>query len=115
MPPVTLDRISVKTTIGQVHLSVDDQIRLGDQDLRRWMATRIVWTFIAGNLLTVTALGALCWLDQANILHALIQPGQRIVDHRVVMTLIAGTTVQVGAIAIIIARYLFPGRSGSAP
>jgi hypothetical protein len=101
--------VSIDSSVGRTHLSVDDQIKLDDQSLRRWMATRIVWTFIAGNALTVTAIGALCWLDQSNIVHAMIQPEDRIIDHRVVMALIAGTTVQVGTIAVIIARYLFPG------
>jgi hypothetical protein len=72
---------------------------------------QIVWTFIGGNLVTLAALGALAWLDQTNIERGLIMSGDRIVTPQVIMTLLGATTVQVGAIAINIARYLFPGRS----
>jgi hypothetical protein len=41
----------------------------------------------------------------------LIKPGDRIIDNRVVVTLIAAATVQVGTVAIIIARYLFPNQA----
>lgn len=75
------------------------------------MATRIVWTFVGGEILTLGALIWLGWLDQTNIEHKLISPGDRIIDHQVIMTLLGATTVQVGFIAAIIARYLFPGRS----
>ncbi len=37
-------------------------------------------------------------------------PGDRIITPQVIMTLLGATTVQVGAIAIIITRYLVPGR-----
>ena len=74
------------------------------------MATRIVWTFIAGNVLTLAVLGGLAWLDQNNIEHNLINPEDRVITYQVLMALLGATTVQVGTIAAIIARYLFPGR-----
>jgi hypothetical protein len=40
----------------------------------------------------------------------LIAPGDRIISAQVIMALLGATTVQVGAIAVLIARYLFPGR-----
>jgi hypothetical protein len=51
------------------------------------------------------------WLDQVNIEHSLVSPSDRIINHQVIMTLLGATTVQVGTLATIIARYLFPGRS----
>jgi hypothetical protein len=51
-------------------------------------------------------LGAIAWfasLDQANIEHNLIKPAERIVTAQVIMSLLGATTVQVGAIAVIIA------------
>lgn len=74
------------------------------------MATRIVFTFIGGNLVSLLAIGLLAWLDQSNLDHSLIKPADRIIDHQVIMTLLAAATVQIGTIAAIIARYLFPGR-----
>jgi hypothetical protein len=49
-------------------------------------------------------------LDEINIATHLIAPGDRIITEKVIMALLGATTVQVGAIAAIIARYLFPGR-----
>lgn len=89
----------------------DDELKQADQNLRQWMATRIVWTFIAGNIVTLVVLGGLAWLDQNNIEHHLISPEDRLVTYQVLMALLGATTVQVGTIAAIIARYLFPGRS----
>jgi hypothetical protein len=50
-------------------------------------------------------------LDQHNIAQSIIAPADRIVNNQVIMTLLGATTVQVGAITAVIARYLFPGRS----
>jgi hypothetical protein len=48
-------------------------------------------------------------MDQNNIASKLITPGDRIITSQVFMALLGATTVQVGAIMVIIARYLFPG------
>jgi hypothetical protein len=48
--------------------------------------------------------------DEVNIAVDLIAPGERIVGNQVITALLGATTVQVGTIAVIIARYLFPGR-----
>lgn len=85
----------------------DEQLRREDQDLRKQVATRIVWTLIGGNGITLIALAALVVLDQFNIADNLITPADRIVTNQVLMTLLGATTVQVGAIAYIIAQYLF--------
>ena len=50
-------------------------------------------------------------MDQNNIASKLITPGDRIITSQVFMALLGATTVQVGAIMVIITRYLFPGRS----
>jgi hypothetical protein len=49
-------------------------------------------------------------LDEFNIAWHLIAPGDRIIGGQVIMALLGATTVQVGTIAVVIARYLFPGR-----
>jgi hypothetical protein len=75
------------------------------------MARSVVWTLIASNALTLLGLGVLVVLDQQNIAQSIIAPADRIVNNQVIMTLLGATTVQVGAVTAIIARYLFPGRS----
>jgi len=74
------------------------------------MAYWIIGAFIAANVVTLIALGILARLDQGNIAAKLIEPGDRIITSQVFMALLGATTVQVGAIMVIIARYLFPGR-----
>ncbi len=53
-------------------------------------------------------------LDEFNLLSKLASAGDRIITHQVIIGLLAATTVQVGAITVIVARYLFPGRSRDA-
>ena len=74
------------------------------------MALRVVRAFIVANSVTLAALAVLVALDEFNIAWHLIGPGERIVGSQVIMALLGATTVQVGAIAVIIARYLFPVR-----
>jgi len=86
------------------------RLRQQDANLRRRMAHWIIGAFIVANIATVIALSILAWLDQGNIQSKLITPGDRIITSQVFMALLGATTVQVGAIMVIIARYLFPGR-----
>jgi hypothetical protein len=60
--------------------------------------------------LTLAAIGILVILDEINIARHLIAPGDRIIGSQVIMSLLGATTVQVGAIAALIARHLFPSR-----
>jgi hypothetical protein len=98
--------------------SIDEQIALHhaalrqqDADLRKWMVDRVVPAFLWANGLTLAALGLLVVLDEINLASHLIAAGDRIIGAQVIMALLGATTVQVGAIAAIITRYLFPGRS----
>jgi hypothetical protein len=91
-------------------ISVADQITLRDADLREWMANRVIPAFLWANGLTLAAIGILVILDEINIARHLIAPGDRIIGSQVIMSLLGATTVQVGAIAALIARHLFPSR-----
>jgi len=105
------------TQVEERGYSIEEQIALHhaglrqqDADLRKRMAYWIIGAFIAANVVTLIALGILARLDQGNIAAKLIEPGDRIITSQVFMALLGATTVQVGAIMVIIARYLFPGR-----
>ena len=54
----------------------------------------------------------LCWrvADEVNIALNWIGPDARIISAQVIMALLDASTGQIGAIAAIIVRYLFPGR-----
>lgn len=105
------DVVNLEDEAVREGLSVGNRIALKDAELREQMAIHIISTLIIGNLVTLVALAALVWLDQRNLESNLIKSGDRIIDHQVIMALLGATTVQVGTIAVIIARYLFPGRS----
>lgn len=109
--PATAPVVGLEQEAEQDGLSVADRIALQDADLRQWMTNRMVRAFIWANGVTLAALGSLVLLDEINIGFHLISPADRIVTHQVLMALLGATTVQVGTIAAIIARYLFPGRS----
>jgi hypothetical protein len=46
-------------------------------------------------------------LDQFDLTHKLIMAADRLVDHDVLMSLLGASTVQLGAIAVIMAKYVF--------
>ena len=102
--------VSLEQEADRERLSVADQVSLRDADLRDWMAKYVMPVFLGTNLVTLTVLGLLIWLDQSNIESNLIRPSDRIIGSQVIMALLGATTVQVGAIAALIARYLFRGR-----
>jgi len=75
------------------------------------VANKVVPAFTKANGFTLAALGLLWIVDELNLVFHLASPGDRIITSGVVMTLLGATTVQVGSVAAVIARYLFPGRS----
>ena len=79
-------------------------------DLRDWMAKVVIPAFLKANVATLVAIAVLAILDEFNIAWDWIAAGDRIISAQVIMALLGATTVQVGAIAVLIARYLFPGR-----
>jgi CRISPR/Cas system-associated protein Csm6 len=106
-----LTSVSLEKEAEREQLSVDDRIKLDDQNLRQGVADRVMRTFVRANAVTLVVLCTLVALDEINIWLHLIAPTDRIITNQVIMALLGATTIQVGAIAAIIARYLFPGRS----
>jgi hypothetical protein len=108
--PVDATIVSLDTVAARVGLSFHERIALRTQYLREWVAGGIMLLFILANALMLYAVYRLVWLDQSNLEAHLITPADRIISNQVIMALLGATAVQVGAIAAIIARYLFPGR-----
>jgi len=93
-----------RVTVGH---TVQDQIALSDADIRRRVAVWIMWLFGAVNVITMLFIFVLFCFDQSDLAAREIGPGDRIVDAEVLMSLLGATTVQLGTIALIMARYLF--------
>ena len=102
--------ISLGSEAERVGLSVADQVTLRDADLRKWMAETVMPAFRLANGLTLAVVAVLLVLDEIEIWFRVITPAERIITSQVIMALLGATTVQVGAIAYLIARYLFPSR-----
>lgn len=105
---LSLDQVAERA--DQIALR-DAGLRERDAALREKMADRIVRAFTRANVVVLVIVGALVVLDEINIASHVISPSDRIITPQVFMALLGATTVQVGTIAAIIARYLFPGRS----
>jgi hypothetical protein len=88
---------------------VDAFVEQRDADLRDKMVDGTLTTFIWATGLTLGAIGILATVDEVNIALHLVGPTDRIINAQIIMALLGATTAQVGAIATIIARYLFPG------
>jgi hypothetical protein len=67
-----------KRVVGQFY-SVGEQIKRSDARLPRWMAGRVMRTFVLANCVTLAALGTLVVLDEINIVSHLVAPGDRII------------------------------------
>lgn len=79
-----------------------------DRALRIVMAIALTLLFIALNAVVVYMLFDAVWADRAMLAAKLVQPTERLITDKVYMSLIGGTVLQVAAIVIAIARYLFP-------
>jgi hypothetical protein len=99
-----LNRVAEKT-VG----SVRDWAARRTQHLREWVAGGIMLIFVVANGVTFWTVFQLAQVDQDNMAAHLIMPTDCIITNQAVITLLDSTAVQVGAIAVVIARYLFPG------
>ena len=100
--PVKLSALDVN--VG----SVDDQVKLGDLELRKEVARKVVALFILANLFVLAFLGIIFAYDVILIRHGFIMPGDRLITSELLMTLVGATAVQVGTIMVSISIYLFP-------
>ena len=88
-------------------LSVKDRIALGDAAIRRNIAYVTIGLFTLVNIVTLIFIGILYYFDQRDIAKHLIPANDRVVNAQVVISLLGATTVQLGAIAVIMARGVF--------
>lgn len=91
-------------------LSVNDQVTLGEHELRIKMAQRLLSVFLLANAVVFLGLAVFFGFDVTLVREGSVQPSERLVTAEVVMTVVGATTVQLGAIMFTIARYLFPSQ-----
>jgi ABC-type amino acid transport system permease subunit len=98
-------RVSLKALDSR--LTVPERIALSDAGIRRQIATIVLWLFAGTNILSVIFVIVLYYFDQRDIADHLIPATARVITPSVVMSLLGATTVQLGAIAVIMARGIF--------
>ena len=106
--------VDIETSDVTLSSAIDEENikdKQADRGLRIGMAVALTVLFLALN-------GVVIWLvfdqianDRALLVAKLIQPGERLITEKVYISLISGTVVQVAAIVVAIARYLFPARN----
>ncbi len=89
-------------------VSVPDKIALGDLEIRQKFARHVMFLFIGANAFVMVGLGFAFWQDCALLWSGKINPGDRIIDAKVVMSLPGATTVQLGAVIFTITQAIFP-------
>jgi hypothetical protein len=113
LPQAVLARIAeLETTddgtpLSQLGLSVPDKIALSDAQIRRNIAYAIMCLFAIVNIATLWFIYFLFEADQRDLAARLTDASGRIINAHVIITLLGATTVQLGTVMVIMARYVF--------
>lgn len=89
-------------------LTVRDQLDLAELKLRSEIAQKIIAEFIRANYAILLFLLIIFAIESLFLLFEKLQPNGRIINASVITTLIGATTVQFGAIALLVSQWLFP-------
>jgi hypothetical protein len=87
---------------------VAEQIALSDARVRAHVSYAIIAAFVLVNIASMFGLYVVYLDDLANLRLKLETADQRVVNAQVLMALLGATTVQLGSMAVIMAKYLFP-------
>jgi hypothetical protein len=104
----------IKENLASVEkrLSVHDEIAMDQWQLRKQMIQNVMTTFKWVNLFVVVGVIVVFTVDQVVVFRKLGPVEFRIINSNVIIALIGGTTVQLGAIALAVSRWLFPSAAG---
>jgi hypothetical protein len=106
-PPIT----AVPLSQFEGTVTVAEQIALTDATVRAHVSYAVAGAFVATNLLTAIGVAYIFIQDNANLVASLITTSDRVITPNVVMTIIGATTIQLGALALTMGKYLYPGSS----
>ena len=91
-------------------LTVKDRLDIAESELRRDLARTIMRWFVRVNVAVLLLLAVVYGAEALFVWGKLISPSERIIGQNVLLAVIAGTTAQLGAIALSISKWLFPQR-----
>lgn len=90
-----------------------DKIAIGDLQIRKNFATRVMFLFAIANVSVLIGLYVVFRQDGAQLAAHLVKPTERIIDGKVVMALLGATTIQLGTVIYTITRAIFPSVAGA--
>ena len=99
-------RAVVKTFESE--LSFREHLDLQEWDLRKNLAKSIMNTFLWINGVVLILVIAIYIVDSMFLANKIIQSNERIIETKVIVSIIAATTIQLGAITVSLSRWLFP-------
>ena len=76
--------------------------------MRSHVSYAVIAAFLIVNLATLSGLYLIYQTDAAELQAKLVTPDQRVIGSQVLIALLGATTVQLGCMAVIMAKYLFP-------
>jgi hypothetical protein len=88
-------------------LGVDEQIKKSDAQIRKVVSIWIMCLFGATNVFMLVLIVWLAEIDQAQLAAHLIAAPDRLVNNEVLIALLGATTVQLGTVTVIMAKYVF--------
>ena len=103
----TEQKVSLAQEVEQFR-SAADQVALGDLAIRKQFAKDVMLLFAIANVFVLIGLGVVFWMDCAHLAAGVIKPSERVISEKVIMSLLAATTVQLGTVIFTIARAIFP-------
>lgn len=89
-------------------LSIQEHLSLEEWELRKDIAKKIIRTFVTANLVVLAAIAAMFVSDVVFICGNTIKPSERLIESKVIIAMISALTVQLGAIALAVSKWLFP-------
>ncbi len=105
---------SLDAVVGQFSgVAVADQVALGDLAIRTRFARTVMWLFAGANVFVMAGLGLVFWQDCVQLWAGAIKPEDRIIDGKVIMSLLGATTVQLGAVIYTITQAIFPKKNAT--
>jgi len=101
---------SVPLSIFEGPASVAESIALTDARVRTHVSYAIAGAFVLANILTLAGVAYIFYEDNANIVAGIMTKPSRVITPHVVITIIDATTIQLGALALTMGKYLYPAR-----
>jgi hypothetical protein len=104
--PAAVPDVSLNQEVDE--FTTADRIAIGDLEIRKNFANRVMLLFAITNLGALIGLALVFWQDCAQLAAGLTKPADRIIDGKVIMALLGATTVQLGTVIYTITRAIFP-------